>query len=200
MGLVGDDFGQPSRRSRGKSSRVRSRRGTMSAASHRACRRSTASRRAAQALPGADRRCSQAGRAAMRTLYRPSRSVTTLRSRVKSGPRRRPCPASPADHSPPSRRPPFSRGTTSRRSRCRSSAKRTTFNPVCTTTGRSRSSRTPRRPCSPAPPRPSKQLVGKIEALEQQLARKDGVIAKKDEVIAWVTEEHIKLKTALGEP
>ena len=46
----------------------------------------------------------------------------------------------------------------------------------------------------------SKQLVGKIEALEQQLARKDGVIAKKDEVIAWVTEEHIKLKKAIGEP
>jgi transposase len=46
----------------------------------------------------------------------------------------------------------------------------------------------------------SKQLVGKIEALEQQLARKDSVIAKKDEVIAWVTEEHIKLKKALGEP
>ena len=46
----------------------------------------------------------------------------------------------------------------------------------------------------------SKQLVGKIEALEQQLARKDGVIAKKDEVIAWVTEEHIKQKRTLGDP
>ena len=39
----------------------------------------------------------------------------------------------------------------------------------------------------------SKQLVGKIEALEQQLARKDGVIA-------IISEEYVALKKALGEP
>jgi transposase-like protein len=38
---------------------------------------------------------------------------------------------------------------------------------------------------------PSKALEAKIDALEKQ-------VAKKDEVIAWVTEEHVKLKKTLG--
>lgn len=45
----------------------------------------------------------------------------------------------------------------------------------------------------PAPVAPSKALEAKVEALEKQ-------VAKKDAVIAWVTEEHVKLKKALGEP
>ena len=44
-----------------------------------------------------------------------------------------------------------------------------------------------------APAAPSKELEAKVEALEKQ-------VAKKDAVIAWVTEEHVKLKKALGEP
>lgn len=40
---------------------------------------------------------------------------------------------------------------------------------------------------------PSKALEAKVEALEKQ-------VAKKDAVIAWVTEEHVKLKKTLGEP
>jgi transposase-like protein len=44
-----------------------------------------------------------------------------------------------------------------------------------------------------APAAPSKGLEAKVEALEKQ-------VAKKDAVIAWVTEEHVKLKKALGEP
>ncbi len=44
----------------------------------------------------------------------------------------------------------------------------------------------------PAAPR-SKELEAKVESLEKQ-------VAKKDAVIAWVTEEHVKLKKALGEP
>ena len=38
-----------------------------------------------------------------------------------------------------------------------------------------------------------KQLEAKVEALEAKLT-------KKDEVIAWVTAEHVKLKKELGEP
>lgn len=45
----------------------------------------------------------------------------------------------------------------------------------------------------PAAVAPSKALEAKVEALEKQ-------VAKKDAVIAWVTEEHVKLKKALGEP
>jgi transposase len=46
----------------------------------------------------------------------------------------------------------------------------------------------------PAAPTPrSTALEAKVESLEKQLA-------KKDEVIAWVTEEHVKLKKTLGEP
>ena len=44
-----------------------------------------------------------------------------------------------------------------------------------------------------APVAPSKALKAKVEALEKQ-------VAKKDAVIAWVTEEHVKLKKTLGEP
>ena len=44
----------------------------------------------------------------------------------------------------------------------------------------------------PAAPR-SRELEAKVQALEKQ-------VAKKDEVIAWVTEEHVKLKKTLGEP
>lgn len=44
----------------------------------------------------------------------------------------------------------------------------------------------------PAAPR-SKELEAKVEALEKQ-------VAKKDEVIAWVTEQHVALKKTLGEP
>lgn len=44
----------------------------------------------------------------------------------------------------------------------------------------------------PAAPR-SKELEAKVEALEKQ-------VAKKDQVIAWVTEEHVKLKKTLGDP
>ena len=40
---------------------------------------------------------------------------------------------------------------------------------------------------------PSKALEARVEALEKQVARKDAVIA-------WVTEEHVKLKKALWEP
>lgn len=40
---------------------------------------------------------------------------------------------------------------------------------------------------------PSKALEARVESLEKQ-------VAKKDAVIAWVTEEHVKLKKALGEP
>ena len=36
-----------------------------------------------------------------------------------------------------------------------------------------------------------KELEAKVQALEKQ-------VAKKDEVIAWVTEEHVKLKKTLG--
>ena len=39
----------------------------------------------------------------------------------------------------------------------------------------------------------SAELEAKVATLEKQLA-------KKDEVIAWVTEEHVKLKKTLGEP
>jgi transposase len=39
----------------------------------------------------------------------------------------------------------------------------------------------------PAAAAPSKALEAKVEALEKQ-------VAKKDAVIAWVTEEHVKLK------
>jgi transposase len=39
----------------------------------------------------------------------------------------------------------------------------------------------------------STELEAKVATLEKQLA-------KKDEVIAWVTEEHVKLKKTLGEP
>jgi transposase len=39
----------------------------------------------------------------------------------------------------------------------------------------------------------SRELEAKVEALEQR-------VAKKDEVIAWVTAEHVKLKKTLGEP
>ena len=44
----------------------------------------------------------------------------------------------------------------------------------------------------PAAPR-SKELEAKVQALEKQ-------VAKKDKVIAWVTEEHVKLQKTLGEP
>ena len=44
----------------------------------------------------------------------------------------------------------------------------------------------------PAAPR-SRELEARVQALEKQ-------VAKKDEVIAWVTEEHVKLKKPLGEP
>ena len=44
-----------------------------------------------------------------------------------------------------------------------------------------------------APVAPSKALEAKVEALEKQ-------VAKKDAVIAWVTEEHVKLKKTLREP
>ena len=44
----------------------------------------------------------------------------------------------------------------------------------------------------PAAPR-SRELEARVQALEKQ-------VAKKDEVIAWVTEEHVKLKKTLGEP
>jgi uncharacterized protein YheU (UPF0270 family) len=43
------------------------------------------------------------------------------------------------------------------------------------------------------PAAPSRALEAKVEALEKQ-------VAKKDAVIAWVTEEHVKLKKELGEP
>ena len=39
----------------------------------------------------------------------------------------------------------------------------------------------------------STELEAKVATFEKQLA-------KKDEVIAWVTEEHVKLKKTLGEP
>lgn len=39
----------------------------------------------------------------------------------------------------------------------------------------------------------SAALEAKVESLEKQLV-------KKDQVIAWVTEEHVKLKKTLGEP
>ena len=45
----------------------------------------------------------------------------------------------------------------------------------------------------PVPVAASKALEAKVESLEKQ-------VAKKDAVIAWVTEEHVKLKKALGEP
>lgn len=45
----------------------------------------------------------------------------------------------------------------------------------------------------PAAVAPSKALEAKVEALAKQ-------VAKKDAVIAWVTEEHVKRKRALGEP
>jgi transposase-like protein len=45
----------------------------------------------------------------------------------------------------------------------------------------------------PEPAAPSRALEAKVEALEKQ-------VAKKDAVIAWVTEEHVKLKKELGEP
>jgi transposase-like protein len=44
---------------------------------------------------------------------------------------------------------------------------------------------------SPGAGAPSKALEAKVEALEKQ-------VAKKDEVIAWVAEEHVKLKKTLG--
>lgn len=47
------------------------------------------------------------------------------------------------------------------------------------------------QPSAPAPR--AAALEAKVESLEKQLA-------KKDEVIAWVTEEHVKLKKTLGEP
>jgi len=46
------------------------------------------------------------------------------------------------------------------------------------------------QPATPAPR--SAALEAKVATLEKQLA-------KKDEVIAWVTEEHVKLKKTLGE-
>ena len=45
----------------------------------------------------------------------------------------------------------------------------------------------------PVPAAPSRALEAKVEALEKQ-------VAKKDAVIAWVTEEHVKPKKELGEP
>ena len=39
----------------------------------------------------------------------------------------------------------------------------------------------------------AKALEARVEVLEKQ-------VAKKDAVIAWVTEEHVKLKKTLGEP
>lgn len=40
---------------------------------------------------------------------------------------------------------------------------------------------------------PSKALEAKVDALEKQ-------VAKKDEIIAWVAEEHVKLKKTFGVP
>ena len=36
--------------------------------------------------------------------------------------------------------------------------------------------------------------------LERKLAAAEARVAKKDEIIAWVSEEHVKLKKSLGEP
>lgn len=39
-----------------------------------------------------------------------------------------------------------------------------------------------------------------VRRLEGEKARLEAKLAKKDEIIAWVSEEHVKLKKALGEP
>jgi transposase-like protein len=39
----------------------------------------------------------------------------------------------------------------------------------------------------------ARELEARVDQLEKQVAKKDGVIA-------WVTEEHVKLKKTLGEP
>jgi transposase-like protein len=38
------------------------------------------------------------------------------------------------------------------------------------------------------------------KALERQVDRLEEKVVKKDEVIAWLTQEHVKLKKELGEP
>jgi transposase len=41
---------------------------------------------------------------------------------------------------------------------------------------------------------------GREKALEHEVEALKGSLSKKDEVIAWVTAEHVKLKKTLGEP